>query len=289
VCSNTSLTVPVSAGDRVGYKASTFFSGGKIRVGAKFTANNGQYQTLSSYIAMGGLYINSYSALDGYPNRSNTAASGSVIPTNGVIDTIYAAVDATPVSTATITLVKNGVDTSLSCVIVGTTCSFTSPVSVTAGDLLATKANYSNAGVLGTASYRWSPSTPGEALLLSGNVDATPSVSATNYTAFGRFYSTTPTPTPVPYNSTVKTLSVTNRVAPSSGKSFTYTIRKGPYGSVSDTSLSCQVVNTNTSCSDNVNSVNITAGQGVDIKSVPNNTPTNPVGVAVSAVIVVYP
>lgn len=105
-----------------------------------------------------------------------------------------------------------------------------------------------------------------------------PSNSATNYTyVYGNSGSWNATEVNVrsivPIAGSFKNLRIIHDAAPTSGKSFAYTVVKNG----SDTGITCTIANANTSCTDLVTSpVSFAAGDTVSVKSVPSGTPTQP-------------
>ena len=77
---------------------------------------------------------------------------------------------------------------------------------------------------------------------------------------------------------TVSKLVVTLGVAPGSGKSWTFTLRKNG----ADTGLTCTISDTATTASDLVNTVSYAVGDTLTLKIVPSGTPTAPSGVYVA-------
>lgn len=69
---------------------------------------------------------------------------------------------------------------------------------------------------------------------------------------------------------TVKNLRVMVNPAPGAGKSWTFTFRTDAV----DTSLTCQIADTNTTCSDTTHTSHVSAGQMVSHKITPAGTPT---------------
>lgn len=74
----------------------------------------------------------------------------------------------------------------------------------------------------------------------------------------------------IPIASTLSSLRISISVAPGSGKSRVFTIRKNG----SATSLSCTISDTNTSCEDITNSVSLVAGDYISLEQAPSGTPT---------------
>lgn len=285
-CSNTSLTVSVVAGDVVSYLGDNccYTIGG-----SKFTASTGQHQPLSGY-GQASVGSTRYVAISGLNGAATTAAEvESIIPTDGAIDQIYASAGAS-INGLVITLIKNGVDTSLTCTAVGSACSGTGSVSITAGDAVAIKFAPGGGSNFVRASVRWSPAIADEALVLKARPGA-PATNATRYilpfAASWAALTQSTGLTVVPYAATFSKFAVTLGAAPSSTHSYTYTLMKGTAGwstSISDTSATCTITGASTSCSTS-GTATYAAGNTLSLKSVPSGTPATSVSSTVSMVV----
>lgn len=71
-----------------------------------------------------------------------------------------------------------------------------------------------------------------------------------------------------PFGTTLSNLSFNSLVAPGAGNSYTLTIYTGAYGALAASTVTCQIVNTSTSCSDTTHSVTLTAGQSWSLQLV---------------------
>lgn len=113
---------------------------------------------------------------------------------------------------------------------------------------------------------------------VSAGGNTLPSVSATNYGYVSgnlNFWNTTDNAirNVIPVAGDQKTLYVEVGTAPGAGKSWVFTLVKNGV----DTFSTCTIADAATSCSDLVNTVALSAGNTLSVKSVPSGTPTSPV------------
>ena len=177
----------------------------------------------------------------------------------------------------TTTLRKNGADTAISCSISGTTYSCTDPDTVTAAagdrfsisDIMAGNngTNYSRFALTFT------PDTSGY-FLLPASTDDVPSSSATEFLPIqaGDFNwsATESAHQSVSNTMKIKGMTVLLTTAPSSGRTRTFTLRQNG----ADTSLSCTISNTDTTCSAATDVV-VEAGDLLATEATPSGTPTS--------------
>lgn len=283
VCSETSATVPVVAGDLV-YMANGNPSGG--RTGVKFTAT-GQYQPIISNIQA--VITASYNSVGGVSDTGSSSGSNiirAVMPTAGTFDKLYVRYVYAS-TTGSITLYVNNVATSLTCSVASaSSCNeLSASVSVSAGDMISWRSTASSSNGRASISMRFSPTVSGEAILLNGQTGSqVPPTFTTGYSTITSPYGTTEYGNIIPYAANLKKLFTYIATAPSSGKSRAFTFRKG-VTTFSDTSLTCTIANTAVDCSDTSNVVAITAGESINLKSVPSGSPPSSNSTGFSAVI----
>lgn len=276
-CNDAGPPVSVTAGDLLSFVGTTT----QTSVGMKFEASSGQHQPL-----MTGAFVCSaatcYQPLNGANPGGALTAIGTaeiILPTDGVIDHLYVNLYNTVPSGTVVTLVKNGSDAALTCTVAssGSTCTdLSNSVSFSAGDKVVLKTTAAGGNATGGISVRWTPTTTGEAIVAYTNQGNSITNNATRYANLVYRFEASEYANIISYTSTVKKLRVDFTTAPSSGKSYAFTVRKGNGVSQSDTSVTCTISNTATSCNDASNTTTLTAGQAIDLKSVPSGTPTAP-------------
>lgn len=189
----------------------------------------------------------------------------SVAPDNGGGTQSYA-----------ITLRINGVDSSASCTVseANTTCTSTTVVSVSAGDLISFKIVPSGTPV--SVSLRafsiFNSLTGGDSVILSSSGVHTHSTS-TDFALSGRiitsqaFGNSSASPT----SGSIRNLYIKLQTAPGSGKSRTFELNLNGASSA----LTCTVSDTNTTCNDTTHSVSIIQGSVLKIVETATNSPAN--------------
>jgi hypothetical protein len=125
------------------------------------------------------------------------------------------------------------------------------------------------------------PATPMKQKLMSG-YSAVGSVSAARFLALSGSYTTGNTEALftqlMPTGGTLRKLYVKISAAPGSGKSYTVMLRRGAgAGAMADTTITCAVSNTATTCSDVAHEVSVSADDKVAFSVTPAGTPDNTV------------
>lgn len=238
----------------------------------------------------------------GIGTNATEIAKTVVFPTNGTLDQLQVKTSNTPngVGNSWIFTLRRGVNggamatTSLTCTVTNTatTCNdLTDIVTVAPGDLLsiaiqgtATERLAVNGGV----SFRFKPDIDGESVMMAmTNSTQTSSADRFLFTGGvpGNQGNEASTSSEAPVSFTWKKLYVNFDTAPSAGKSRAMISRLGStYGSLSDQGLKCTVADTNTTCNDTTNSVNVGQGQLIDWDTRPAGTPTASTQIRTSAV-----
>lgn len=207
----------------------------------------------------------------------------NVVPVAGTGKTFYCNVGTAPgVSKSwTFTIVKNGVDTSLVCVISGTSTDgsdTTNTVSFSAGDTVSIK-SVPSGGPPSAANIRFGwmfAAGSGESIIMGSTRVTALSTSATEYGALQGCAANSATlsnrDAVIPTAGTISNLFVETSDFPGSAKSYTFSILKN--GS-STSAPSCSVSGAgSTTCSNTGTSLSFAAGDTIAIEVVPSGTPT---------------
>lgn len=215
----------------------------------------------------------------GQASRGANDDTQSRMPVAGTISRLYARMGTalSPGTSYIITLRVNGASTALTCTITDAAlgCSDTvNTVAVAVDDDVSVLIDPENTPTTQTQvqiAVQFEGSTAGESLLLSGTQQ--PSTSATVYGPVG--YYTTSNATEdlrtvrFPTGGTVDRLYVELQNAPGSGKNRTITLRKNG----ADTGITCQVVDTATTCEETATSVSVAADDILSFSYTPSGTP----------------
>jgi len=172
----------------------------------------------------------------------------------------------------TFTLRKNALDTDLTCQITVQECSDLINTAVFApGDLISMKVVSANPDTAKSAYFTMMATTEDNKSFFTFTTPSTAAAIYLSMSGDANIDSTEQdTQIPVPTNGTLKNLYVKVSAAPSEGKSYTYTIRKA----LANTSLTCTIANTDTSCSDLSNSVSLSPGDLINISITTSGTPS---------------
>jgi hypothetical protein len=167
-------------------------------------------------------------------------------------------------------------DTAITCTISGTntTCQhLTYTASISAGDVMSIKKTFTGAPTARFAHFSivFDGADPGQSLLMPGGHDTQLSGPATGniteylsvFTSSGPVSSEFGGEVLIPTSGTIKSLYVRLITAPGTSNTRRFMLRKNN----ADTSLTCDIGGTNTTCSDVANSVSITAGDSVTLQS----------------------
>lgn len=301
-CSDSSSSIAVAVGDLVSIKyvptgtptAQTF-----VQVSVTLTGtNNGESvifsggpvtpsNTAANYVTFGGMSA----------ATATESTVSAVVATGGVIDNMSAKSTSSPASTVVMTLFKNGVATPLTCTFSGSTCTTTAgtnAVTVSAGDLISTEscpgpysvgscapASTPSMGNIRT-SYRWRPTTSGEALAFGGTNVTTYQAGATNWIYVNGSGGTTTAEAAIqnitPVAMTYKKLYSWLSIVPGGATTRTFTLRQGTGASQSNTSVTCTVASAATTCQDSSNSYSSAAGNLIDMQTTVSATTSTPFG-----------
>lgn len=235
------------------------------------------------YRSTGNIYssgTNYYGITSGPGGTSSESLRKSKVAAAGVLDYMLIELTVAPGSgkSRTFTIRKNGADTGLSCAVsnTATTCNDTSStVTFAAGDDINIKQVVSGASVSHTnmtMSVRWDPTTADEFIYMGGGGYNTGS--ATGYHSVHNYFRETTEKfvrAPVPFAGQADKFYVKMSTTPGSGKSYAFTLRQNG----SDTSLTCTISDSSTTCSDTSNTVSLSAHDTLTVSVVPTNTPSN--------------
>ena len=177
----------------------------------------------------------------------------------------------------------NAASSILACTISGTatTCTDSDSVSVSAGDELTLQITRGSAGTVnsdnGWLTLTFTPTTANEVQVGGGTADGVISATVTNYVPLlGVGFTDTDeeaTVTRVLTPGTFQNFYADLSGSPDNGvgtQSYTFTVRKNK----ADTTITCAVSETATTCNDTANSFSVVAGDVISVSSVPANTPT---------------
>jgi hypothetical protein len=279
--------VTVAAGDRIsilsGGTASTT-SQTSVTLGLKFTSDDAKGMLIAAANTPPAAGATSYARFGGKTalNATQTNVS-SVVAAPGTIDNLYGYVSTAPGTgeTYTLTLVKNGSDTSLTETISGTGTATpaptSNPVTVVAGDLISVKVVSSAAAAASGmihVSVQWTPTTAGEQIQFAAATGALDTASVRYVPASGVHTvgaaTEANTQNIAPCAFTAKKLYLDYQTAPGTGNSRSFEFRKntandGPTVTVSDTST--------TGTPDTVNTSSVAAGDEIAFLSTPVSVP----------------
>lgn len=282
---DTTDSVSVTAGDTLSWGIVTSGAGGSavlFHVGfdiAGTTASDGA--PITSGTGALSATATHYLGIQGSTSDTTINNQQMVIPTAGTIDKGYMWLAGTPGvgKDYTATLVKNSVDTSLVVTVSGTNTTgsdTTNSVSVVAGDLVYWKIVPTGTPTarVGTMGLRWTPTVDGEYPIMFANSTA-PTNTAQRWSGSGNSTWTTSAQQrggPIPTSSySLKNLYAYVYSAPTTGKSWAMTVQTA----ASNTTLTATISDSATSASDTTHAPTATAGQIVEMTSVPSGTPTS--------------
>lgn len=282
---DTTHSVSVTAGDTLSWGIVTSGTGGSavlMHVGfdiAGTSASDGAPIT-SGTSALSASATN-YLGLQGSTADATINNQQMVIPTAGTIDKAYFWLAGSPGAGKdyTATLVKNSVDTSLVITISGTNSTgsdTTDSISVVAGDLVYWKIVPTGTPTarVGTIGVRWTPTTDGEYPIMFAN-SAAPANTAQRWSGSGNSTWTTSSLQRggvIPTSSySLKKLYAYVYSAPTTGKSWAMTVQAAG----SNTTLTATISDSATTASNTANAPTATAGQIIEMSSVPSGTPTS--------------
>ncbi|HYF28766.1 MAG TPA: hypothetical protein VEA36_00160 [Candidatus Paceibacterota bacterium] len=219
--------------------------------------------------------------------RSASDTNRQVFPISGTLKNLRVHIgDALSAGTSyTITVYKNGVATGLTCTVTDAalTCNdLVNTVSIAAGDFASVRILPTNSPV-GSDELRigvaFEGGTPGETFILGWGSGANATINSYASPGWATSF-TTPEfsrASVFPTSGTIDNLHVYLRsTAPGAGRSWTWYLRKGTsINTMATTSLTCQIADTATTCTDPTNSVSVSAGDVLSFVAVPSGTPSN--------------
>lgn len=204
-----------------------------------------------------------------------------VMPLDGTFKNFYVRVNTAPSSgrSYVFTLVKNGSDTAITCTIADTATAcedITHTFTVVAGDTISLKATPSGTPTNPAGIHiGYQIETSGDiSPVMGGSFTTSMATGSTEYLALGG--QATPSGTlnlrdaPLPTAGVFSKLRVRTSTAPTSGKSYAFTLLKNGV----DTAVTCTISDTATDCNDASNSVTFAADDLIALKSVPSGTPS---------------
>jgi hypothetical protein len=214
---------------------------------------------------------------------ATNANASTPLPIAGVVDNLQVSLDQAPGAgtTLTTTLIKAGSDTTQTCSIsdAATTCSDTShPITFAVGETCGFRTQATvgaPAATVSNVTNSFVATTDNEAFIM-GNTDGNASNSLTQYYLPTGAVATTTVAhasTTMPTNGTIANFYVALAGAPgtaASGKAYDVTV----YKNGSATAVTCQVLNTATTCSDVTHTASYVAGDSIAVETVPTGTPT---------------
>lgn len=224
----------------------------------------------------------SYLTLQGSSAEAALTSLAIPIPTGGTISRLYLDVTVAPgaAKSWTATLVVNGSDTALTCVVSGAAqtqnSDTTNSVAVSAGDTAYWRINPSGtpSTARGRISAKFTPTIDGESIqTFASSVNlATSGNQFSGISGGANAYSTSESGRFAWLGSTfdIKKLYAKVDTAPSAGKSWTFTARSN----AADTALTTSIADTNTSNNNIANTVTPTTGALMGINTVGTSTPT---------------
>lgn len=252
----------------------------------------GSAHALDTPLLSGGAVIpsaatTSYSYFNSNPLGFQTTAEvngRTLFPVAGTLKTLYVDVDTAPGAgkNYAFTIMKNGVATGLGCTLADTNTRCTdlnNSVSIVAGDSLSirsvptgtpgTPTNFRVGSIFSTAGT--------DGVILGCTRQTVLSTTTTEYGYIGGCNANNATlnirDSPVPVGGTIDKFYVELSGAPGVGSGYTATILKNGIA----TALTCNIVDTATSCSDTVNSVSVVSGDLLAIQySIQSGTPVGP-------------
>jgi hypothetical protein len=216
--------------------------------------------------------------------QTTYVAAMTSYPTAGTISGFKATISAAPgnaASSTTFTLMKNGVDTAISCVIAdtATTCTDGDTVTTSPGDTIALKsvATANNAVASMYVGAVFTGTTAGESFITGGTGGTLNTGATTYFYPYGQIATTTAAQasTTMPTAGVIDNLYATTSAAigtAASGKSYDITLYKNGVA----TSLTCKILEIQTGCSDTNagHAVTYEAGDSLYLEYVPTATPT---------------
>ncbi len=281
-------SVAVVAGDRVSISlapTSTPSLSTRTTWTFLFTSTNNNESLLMSMTGLGvATDATTYMGVQGWSSTpsSTSQMSQMVVAAPGTIDEMYIFLDVDPGDSPegyTFTLQKNGSDTTVVVAIVADSVSGNDTAhsfSVVAGDRLSIKiVGVSTPTTTPTiaAGILFAPTIDGESLIMGGTDDNL-SVSATEYNAIagGRglaWNATEQIRSNMGQQIVVSAFYVHQFTAPSTGDSYTYTLRQN----TADTDLEVVIANTDTTGNDTTNSIQIEDDDDMSVRVVPFSNP----------------
>lgn len=296
--SDTTHSVTFAPGDTCAWQAS--FSAtpaaSSFSISSIFTSTSPGESLVMGGISVPSSSVNSFFSLPG--NAANVAveaSSSNIVPTNGVLDQLY--VYGSSIIGAgkqwTISLVKNGVSSALTCVSGGATTALcndtTHSVSIAPTDTVSIEASPSGTptGSMESWSMRFKPTTDGESMLLDNGgsliVGATRNISVTG--GGGSITTESAIQAPVAEALTIRNFYGNIAVGTGVGQTWTYTVRKN---AVSQTTV-CTIPASSNSCNDTTHSSTFVLNDLVNWQYTNSGSPAANVVGKYSAVVFVSP
>jgi hypothetical protein len=181
-------------------------------------------------------------------------------------------------SSTTFTMMKNGIDTIVSCVIAdtATSCSDADTFSVAVGDTFALKtiATANNAAADIIASAAFTGDNAGEAFIIGNTIALASSTATQYYPPYGNvatstlLHASTTMPTAGIIDMLIATSSVSAGAA-ASGRAYDITVYKNGVAQA----LTCEIFEVAKTCTDSTHTISYVAGDSIAIEWVPTNTP----------------
>jgi hypothetical protein len=214
-------------------------------------------------------------------NSTAYTTAQSVMSIAGTFSNFEFSLSAAPgnvASSTTFTMMKNGIDTTVSCVIAdtATSCSDADTITVAVGETVALKviATANNAAADVFAGSAFAGSTDGEAFITGNTIILASSTATQYYPPYGNvatstlLHASTTMPTAGIIDMLIATSSVTAGAA-ASGKSYDITVYKNGVAQA----LTCQIFEVAKTCTDSTHTIDYVAGDSIAIEWVPTNTP----------------
>jgi len=209
-----------------------------------------------------------------YPWNSGSAAALQVLPTSGTFSNLRAHLPTAPGSgnSVAFTVVKSDVDQALTCTISGTNTSCadtTNSFTISAGEDVVLRASPTSSPTASAPNWtvKFTPDTTKYSVLFGVTLGA-----GDDYLAVYTQDSSSVEAEEellLPVAGTVRSLYVELTTAPNTGNSRTYTLRKNQ----TNTSLTCTVSGTGTTCNDTSNTVSVAVGDVINILYTVSGTP----------------
>jgi hypothetical protein len=213
---------------------------------------------------------------------ASEASTYQVMPTAGTLSSLYVELSANINAGATgiFTIMKNGSAQALTCTIgagASTGNDTTHSVSYVAGDTISIRATYT--GTPGTPKAYWTTlwqgTTAGESICLESIASSTTASKFGSIQGKGWASTEAYAKTPIPTSGTLKSLYVKLSADPgTSPDAYSFTLRLDTSGGSADTALTCTIVADNTTGNDTTHTITVAAGNLVDIRVTPLDTPS---------------